>query len=280
MVFTITEQKYASGTESFCVVVRNGELLTRKNGDWVPLPMALAMDEFKAGSAQPPVVHLGEFSSFPCYLVLLDDRDNRFSELEFCWHGLRDLISTLDEHHFRLASRALQLAYWQRDHLFCGRCGHPTQLSIKELACKCLHCDHLVYPRISPCVIGVVTDGPRVLLARGMRHKPDLFSCLAGFIEAGESAEQAFEREVFEEVGVNISNIRYQNSQPWPFPSQLMLGFYADYNGGEIKVDGDEILEANWYTKDSLPVIPSVYSISGTLIRDYFGIAYTDAHAL
>lgn len=280
MVFSITEQKDTSDTQSFCVVVKNGELLSHIDNDWEPLSLTMVMSTLHRDVLSTPLLYLGDFSSTPCYLVLLDGNDDAFEGTDFCWHGLRDLISALDVHHFRLASRALQISYWRNDHRFCGRCGSAAVLSTVELSCKCSHCDYLVFPRISPCVIGIVTDGPRILLARGMKHKPDVFSCLAGFVEAGESIEQAFEREVFEEVGVRIRNIRYQNSQPWPFPSQLMLGFFADYAGGDICVDGDEIVEANWYTKATLPLIPSAYSISGTLIRDYFGIAYSQRHAL
>lgn len=185
------------------------------------------------------------------------------------WFGLRSLLPNMDSDTFSLASRALQLYLWNKDHRFCGRCGSQNRLSLHDRAWQCDVCDIFFYPRISPCVIGLVTDGPRVLLARGLKHRPELFSCLAGFIEAGESAEQAFAREIKEEVNLDVNNIRYCGSQAWPFPGQLMLGFYADYAGGDLKVDGVEILEANWYTKNELPEIPSNFSISGTIIRDY-----------
>ncbi|TVZ39299.1 NAD+ diphosphatase [Alteromonadaceae bacterium 2753L.S.0a.02] len=183
--------------------------------------------------------------------------------------SLRSLIVSLPEADFQLLGRAIQLCRWQTEHQYCGKCGGVTQASQVDEALTCPSCELSFYPKIAPCVIGLVCDGPRCLLARGSRHPEAMYSTLAGFIEAGENAEQAFAREVMEEVGVAVDNIRYLYSQPWPFPGQLMLGFIADYSGGDICVDGEEILEAHWFDYNELPLIPPQSTISGRIIRDF-----------
>lgn len=185
------------------------------------------------------------------------------------WVNLRDLLSRLPELEFHTVGRALQLSRWLRDHQFCGRCGHPTLLMLDEPRRVCEGCDISFYPRISPCVIGLIHKGDYCLLARGERHPQGLFSTLAGFIEAGENAEEAFVREVKEEVGVNIGNIRYFGSQPWPFPGQLMIGFTAEYASGDIVLEDPEITEADWFHYKNLPEIPSLRSISGQIINSF-----------
>ena len=152
---------------------------------------------------------------------------------------------------------------------FCGTCGQSMNSHDSERARMCHPCGTLVYPRIAPCIITLVTRGQEMLLARNANFPIEMFSTLAGFIEAGESAEECLVREVREEVGVEVENLRYFRSQSGPFPNQLMLGFFADYAGGEIVCEDGEIVEANWYTGDNLPVIPPVHSISGQLIREH-----------
>lgn len=171
---------------------------------------------------------------------------------------------------FILAGRASQLLNWFRSHRFCGTCGAPNVWHKAPQLLACTHCAVDYYPRINPCIIVLVTRGDRILLARSVRPGATFFSCLAGFIEPGESAEQAVAREVYEEVGIEIDNIRYVKSQPWPFPSQLMLGFYADYVSGEIVPEAAEIAEAHWYDVSKLPETPSpAISVAGQLIQEY-----------
>ena len=183
---------------------------------------------------------------------------------------LRSLLRTVSDEEFSLASRAVQMLEWQRNHRFCGSCGEPTTDSSNDHALQCLPCNISLYPRISPCVIVIIVDGERCLLGRQASWPEGRFSPLAGFLEAGESAEQALHREVFEEVGVHIDNIRYVGSQTWPFPGQLMLGFMADAASTEIQVDGLEIAEAQWYHYSELSeLIPSIQSLSGRLIEHF-----------
>ena len=184
--------------------------------------------------------------------------------------GLRDVLMVAGEEIFALVCRAVQLLDWQNAHRFCGSCGEPNKVSDKEHALTCHVCNIHNYPRISPCVIVLVTRGDHCLLARNPSWPPNRFSAVAGYLEAGESAEQALHREVFEEVGVEIDNIRYVGSQSWPYPGQLMLGFIADAVTDEITVDGIEITEANWFRYDQLPGPPAPKGIiAGRLVQQY-----------
>ncbi|GGY71461.1 NADH pyrophosphatase [Cellvibrio zantedeschiae] len=184
----------------------------------------------------------------------------------FQWLSLRNLLEYLSEDEFQTAGRALQVLRWHYDHQFCGRCGKSTEQHSQDFAKTCVTCKIDFYPRLSPCIITLVTRGDECLLAWHVRSKEEKYSCLAGFIEVGESPEQTLEREVKEEVGLRVSNIRYVASQPWPFPGQLMLGYFADYEGGDIVVDEQEIVAAYWYRYDQLPKIPPPSTISGRLI--------------
>lgn len=185
------------------------------------------------------------------------------------WLNLRDLFELLSEEEFQTAGRALQILRWHFDHQFCGRCGQPTVKHSQALIKKCISCAIDFYPRLSPCIITLITRGDECLLAWHTRSKEEKYSCLAGFIEIGESPEQTLEREVMEEVGLRVSNIRYVASQPWPFPGQLMLGYFADYSSGEIQVEQEEIVSAHWFKYNQLPKIPRAGTISSHLINTF-----------
>lgn len=165
-----------------------------------------------------------------------------------------------------VAGRAVQLVDWARTHRFCGRCGTPTQPQPNERAMKCPACGLLAFPRLAPAMITLVTRGDEALLARGVQFRAPLYSCLAGFVEPGESLEGAVVREVREEVGVEVGNVRYWGSQPWPFPHSLMIGFTADWQSGEIEIDPSEIVDAQWFRRDALPNVPPRISIARRLI--------------
>lgn len=169
-----------------------------------------------------------------------------------------------------IAGRAVQIVEWARTHRFCGRCATPTRSTPGERAMKCPSCGLLAFPRLAPAMITLVTRGEgadqEALLARGVQFRVPMYSCLAGFVEPGETLEGAVIREVREEVGIAVTNVRYWGSQPWPFPHSLMLGFHADYAGGDIVCDPTEILDAQWYRRDALPTIPPGISIARKLI--------------
>ena len=185
------------------------------------------------------------------------------------WLNLRAHLGVMAEEQFQLAGRALQILRWHFDHQFCGRCGKPTRQHISDLAKSCNSCGIDFYPRLSPCIITLVIRGEYCLLAWHTRSNQEKYSCLAGFIEVGESPEQTLVREVMEEVNIKVNNIRYVTSQPWPFPGQLMLGYFADYASGEIQVDNQEIRAADWYHYNQLPNVPPIATISGQLIAAF-----------
>lgn len=186
--------------------------------------------------------------------------------------NLMRLFAQVDERLWAAAGRAVQLVDWNRNHRFCGRCGTPTEVAPGERARRCPNCGLHAFPRLAPAIITLVQRGDgRALLARNANWPTAMYSCLAGFVEPGESVEDAVRREVREEVGIELSDLRYFGSQPWPFPHSLMLGFHARYAGGEITVDGDEIAEARWFSPADLPEIPGPISIARKLIDEWVG---------
>ena len=184
--------------------------------------------------------------------------------------NLMRLYGSVDEPVWAAAGRAVQLVDWNRNHRYCGRCGAPTEVAAGERARHCPDCGLHAFPRLAPAIITLVRrDDGRALLARNARWPTAMYSCLAGFVEPGESVEDAVRREVREEVGIEVGDLRYFGSQPWPFPHSLMLGFHARYSGGDIEVDGEEIAEALWFAPDELPEIPGRISIARKLIDDW-----------
>ncbi|MCO7245273.1 NAD(+) diphosphatase [Halomonas sp. Mc5H-6] len=185
------------------------------------------------------------------------------------WIDGRQWMGELPTHWYSLLSTALQVGAWLENHRFCGRCGAEATKLTTEFAMHCHACGHRNYPRISPCIITLVTSGEAMLLARSPRFPPGRYSTLAGFIEPGESAEEAVHREIFEEVGVHVSQLRYYQSQAWPFPHSLMLGFFAEATTRRIRIDGVEISDAAWFSPRQLPTLPPTYSISRELIETH-----------
>jgi len=167
------------------------------------------------------------------------------------------------------AGRAVQIAEWSRTHRFCGRCGTANEAQPHERAMRCPACGLLAYPRLAPAVITLVTRGDEALLAQGVQFRGPMYSCLAGFVEPGESLEDAVRREVAEEVGVTVGAARYWGSQPWPFPHSLMVGFRAVWESGEIVCDPDEIVDAHWFRRAALPTVPPRISIARKLIDSW-----------
>jgi NAD+ diphosphatase len=191
------------------------------------------------------------------------------SQPEDNWIDGRQWMAELPSRWFSLLSTALQVGAWLENHRYCGRCGSPATQLEAEFAMHCHACGHRNYPRISPCIITLVTHGESLLLARSPRFPPGRYSTLAGFIEPGESAEEAVHREVFEEVGVHVDQLRYYQSQAWPFPHSLMLGFFAEATTKRIRIDNVEIADAAWFSPRQLPALPPLYSISRALIEEH-----------
>ena len=176
--------------------------------------------------------------------------------------GIRPLLSQ-DPKLFQLAGRAVQLALFLHSHTFCGYCGGKMHLSHHEWVCICNDCQQRYYPQIAPSIIVAIRRQDSILLAQHCKHRNGIFTVLAGFTEAGETLEQTAYREVMEESGIEITNLRYVSSQPWPFPHSLMVGYLADYKSGTIQIDPSELVYANWYRYDQLPKqLPEVGTIA------------------
>ena len=182
--------------------------------------------------------------------------------------GLRSLFGVLPDDIVAVAGRAFQIVDWNRTHQFCGVCATPTERAANERARRCPACSHTVYPRISPAMMCLVTRGDKILLARNVNFPAGRYSALAGFLEAGESIEDAVHREVREEVGIEVAQPKYFASQSWPFPNSLMIAYTAEYVGGELKPNGHEIAEAEWFDHTNLPQLPPRISIARALIDD------------
>lgn len=182
---------------------------------------------------------------------------------------LRQILGVLDQSSFLLASRASILNTWVSNNIFCSVCGNDHLFNAAEGAFECSCNNSPKYPSISPCIITLIHDEDKILLGRSKFFPPNMYSTLAGFIEAGESAEQALAREVKEEVNVDVTDITYYSSQSWPFPAQLMLGYLCKYKSGDIFLNDEELEDARWFNINELPIIPPQASISGQLIRSY-----------
>jgi NAD+ diphosphatase len=187
---------------------------------------------------------------------------------EYGYHGLRSLFGMVDDGFLGLAGRAFQLAEWARTHRYCGVCATPMERLEHERCYKCPHCGHSAYPRISPAMMVLIRKGDSVLLAMHTNSPYKRYTALAGFLEAGESIEEAIHREVHEEVGLRVHNLRYFGSQSWPFPHSLMIAYTADYLDGEIRIDPAEIAEARWFGPgDEWPELPITVSIAAKLLN-------------
>ena len=208
--------------------------------------------------------YLGSLDGRHCFAIDLgaDASPPRGMALE----GLRRLWPLIGEDLFRVGGRAYQVLEWDRTHRYCGRCGAVTRPHARERARECPECGLLSFPRVSPAIIVLISRGREFLLARSPRFPKGMRSVIAGFAEPGETLEETVVREVREEVGIEVEEVRYFGSQSWPFPHSLMVGFTARHASGEICVDGDEIVDAAWYDPDHLPELPSHISISRRLI--------------
>ena len=253
-------------TAALHVVFQRGKLVSNMRSSTMCLHDA---DTLRRDSWEVRRRHfLGYWEDRPCYAVEIEEH-HQLDPLEYQLGSLWQILGRVDEQLFSLAGRAAQLLDWERDHQFCGRCGSRMLAHSSERAMTCEPCKTIIYPRIAPCIIVLVTRGEEMLLARNVGHPGGMYSTLAGFIEAGETAEETLVREVKEEVGIDVGNLRYFQSQSWPFPNQLMLGFFAEYRGGNIVCDPSEIADAQWFHPSDLPTIPPPFSVAGQLIAQH-----------
>jgi len=244
---------------------QESKLLVYQESSGVNLPCIV--DFVELGLTTLREHYLGRFDNRPCYAV--EVAEGTIPPAGMTFEGLRQVYGRLDEDLFSIAARAVQIVDWDRTHQFCGRCGARLRTKTIERAKECPQCDLLHFPRLAPAIIVLVERGNKLLLARSRHFMPGMYSVLAGFVEPGESLKEAVVREVKEEVGISVKDIKYFGSQPWPFPHSLMIGFTATYTSGEISLHDEEIEDAGWFTADHLPRIPDKISIARKLI-DWF----------
>jgi len=243
----------------------NGNILVNKEGNTIKIPN---LDEIKKLNIKyENEFFLGEIISKSCFGIEASLEFNLPENYELI--PLYEFGALIDEEFFLAAGRANQILNWDKTHRFCGRCGSKTENKKDELAKVCSSCNHVMYPVICPAIIVAVTKGDKILLAHNSGFKNNMYSLVAGFVEAGEDIKSTIKREVFEEIGIKIKNIKFHMSAPWSFPNSLMIGFFAEYESGEIKVDGNEIVHADWFTKDSFPTIPQKFTLARKIIDEF-----------
>jgi NAD+ diphosphatase len=211
----------------------------------------------------------GLMNGTPCFAQEWD-----FEKAGYTWIPLRQAFEILDEDLILWAGRGKQILQWLEHHQFCGRCGHPTEELERDWGVRCPNCSLVRYPRINPAVIVAITRetpaGPEVILVKKKESLSGFHSLIAGFVETGESLEEAVRRESLEEIGIELEDIRYWGSQSWPFPDALMVGFTAKYKSGELKPDGEEISLAGWFNRERLPTTPPRFSIASKILSGIF----------
>ncbi|MGC1216141.1 MAG: NAD(+) diphosphatase [Phormidesmis sp.] len=255
----------ASALDTLWFIAQGSSIVVTETEDEPSVPQAVAIEA--AGMMPVRSQFLGYLHNRPCIAVALAEPMALPTGYRLC--SLRSLYGELNEDLFAIAARTVQIIEWDRTHQYCGQCATPTIQLPHQRVKRCSRCNLRQYPQLSPAVIMLIYRGDEVLLARAPRFRAGLYSVLAGFVEPGESLEETVAREVREEVGIEIKNIRYFGSQPWPFPKSLMMGFIAEYDSGALILDPVEIEAADWFPKHSLPPVPGPLSIARKLI-DWF----------
>jgi len=234
-----------------------GNAILKPGDDWF-----LRWGSPEMGDSRPEALALGTWAGEKVFVTTLPDPGLPEQDLV----TLREAMLDRPDAPVDLLNTGFQVWQWWQDHRFCGRCGERTGPHPRERARWCTRCHMPWYPRIAPCIITVIRRDDRFLLAKSSRVTRNFYSLIAGFVEPGESLEQAVAREVKEETGLEVDNIRYQGSQPWPFPHQLMVGFFADYRSGDLYLQEDELADAGWFAVDDHPPVPPHTTIAGRLI--------------
>ena len=251
--------------DAVCFVFRKSELLIAASGVDDALPRFADLQVAREKIVRANLI--GWLDQQPAFAIELAEDVADLQPLEF--RPLRGTFGVLNERTWMVAGLAAQVVEWDRTHQFCGRCGSPTDYVPNERGKRCPVCGLVAYPRVSPAVIILVERGDDVLLARGPHLAAGMYALIAGFVEAGESLEDAVRREIREEVGIEVGRIEYFGSQSWPFPHSLMVGFTAQYASGEIQIDANEIEDARWFSPDDMPRVPPPLSIARKLIDRY-----------
>lgn len=254
--------------QDFCFIYQNNQLLLRRS-KMLEVPCYGACEKIIEFPQQG--WYLGKWHGRPCFAYALDTSEVNDINLE--WVGFRDPRWAEDLELYQIAVKAQHLLNWDRTTKYCGCCGSLYERKKDERGKKCPQCGNLQFPRISPAIIVGIKKGNEILMAHNSGFREGLYSVIAGFVEQGETLEMAVKREVYEEVGIKVKNIRYFQSRPWNSMDSLMLGFIADYESGEIKVDGKEIVDARWCDKEHMPtVLPDKISTAWHIINEIIGL--------
>jgi NAD+ diphosphatase len=266
--FIITvDVTYPKTNKDIYFLFQRDELLVKSEGNKAIIPNIQDLDSLLLNNIQS----LGSINEHNCFCGQLNS--DIVIPANMYLSSLRSLTHQLSEEMFWIGGRAIQILNFNNDHRYCGRCGTLTRDLLGERAKQCSKCGLTNYPRISPAIIVAVVNENKLLLAHNNQFPKDLYSVVAGFVEVGETLEDCVMREVQEETGITVKNIKYFGNQPWPFPNSLMIGFTAEYASGEIHVDGKEIGDANWYGSTDMPSTPDSISIAKKLI-DWFTERY------
>lgn len=286
LVIEIESQPNEAQEDALLFIFYQQQLLLIKEGESYRLP-CFADQQFWQHLALE-TIHLGRLEGVPCKAASLDQHvaakrlapeapsaipdphtppsPESLAPDGCAFFTLRDTFSILSRDLQETAMHAVQIARWDREHRYCGSCGSKTTSSQKDRSKLCPACGAMYYPHISPAIIVAIRKDDKLLLLKNKKFPGKMYSVLAGFVEAGESLEDCLIREVYEEAGIQVKNIRYHSSQSWPFPDSLMVGFSAEWAGGELRPDDDEIADARWFSLEDLPDIPRPISISRHLI--------------
>ena len=250
-----------------CLAIQGDRLLAGPDSTTrVTLPELATVADWREAYTTP--LHVGTIEGRPCWVCSVH-RAEAAAPNGWQWHETRALLGAFTPGQWHAVSCARQLVWWEKRHRFCGACGTPTVDVIEERARRCPNCAAVFYPAASSAIIVAVARGDELLLAHNKNFRAGMFSLLAGFVDPGETLEQAVVREVREETGVEVGDVRYATSQPWSFPNSLMLGFRARYVAGEIAVDGQEIEAAAWFSREAMPDLPRHGTIARSIIEQW-----------
>ena len=250
-------------TNAYWFLFHKDELLIKESENNITIPLT---SDNKLLAMQPDAQSIGVLHGHECFIANISN-DN--IPPGFSFKKIRPLYGHIEDKSFGVACRAFHIINWMKTSKFCGCCGNVMTISSHEIAMKCSHCSHIVYPRISPAIIVAVVKDNQILLAHAKHFLPNRYSVIAGFVEPGETLEECVRRELQEEVGIEVDTINYFGSQPWCFPDSLMVAFTAHCSTGTITIDNQEIAAANWFSPHNLPDIPDKSSIARQLIDWY-----------
>lgn len=249
-------EKYNTEDDAYYYIINQERKIYLSENYQIPLEKNSFLNNFNVNFK----LYIGKYRGKECFVVNVTDNED--------YIDLRDLY-LIDKEIYQIATRAVLINDWYKDNRYCGRCGSKNTIKKGSMAFKCSRCGKVVHGIIQPAVIIAIHKDDKLLMARHTYNTTVNYALIAGFVEMGETIEEAVQREVKEEVGINICNIQYMGSQPWPFPNSLMCAYKADYESGEIKVDGDEILTAKWFKKEEIEKVDNDISIYSLLIEDF-----------